>query len=214
MGQSHLLFADEPAPLFDGKTLDGWTTLDGKPVTRGWEVVDGMIHLKKETPRGGHIISAREVGDFTLTFEWKIAKGGNSGLKYRVRQYGKQMLGCEYQIFDDDVARKPAPNKSAGSLYDVYEPNADKLLKPAGEFNTARIVVQGDRIEHWLNGYLIVSATVGDEDWQRRIAKSKFARNAGFGQNRTGKIMLTDHGSEVWYRNIKFVPLASETPSR
>ena len=80
---------------------------------------------------------------------------------------------------------------------------------PAGEFNCSRIVVWGNRIEHWLNGYLIVSATVGDAEWVRRIADSKFAKIEGFGRNPLGKIMLTDHGSEVWYRNIVLTPLPS-----
>lgn len=205
------LLAADPVPLFDGKTLEGWTTLDGKPVTQGWEVVDGMIHLKKEGKRAGHIISARDVGDFILTFEWKIAPRGNSGLKYRVRPYGRLMLGCEYQIFDDEGSgKKIGGNKSAGSLYDLYEPGANKRLRPAGEFNAARIVVRGDRIEHWLNGERIVAATVGDPEWQRRIARSKFAKNKGFGEPGPGRIMLTDHGSEVWYRNIQFTPLPAE----
>ena len=199
---------DGVASPFDGRSLAGWTTLDGKPVTQGWEVVDGMIHLKKEGRRAGHIVTAEEFGNFQLTFQWKIAVRGNSGLKYRVRSYGGKVLGCEYQIYDDRGAKRLQPKNSAGALYDLYEPNEAKHLKPAGEFNEARIVVRGDRIEHWLNGHLIVLATVGDEQWQRRIAASKFADVPDFGRNPRGKIMLTDHGSEVWYRNFVFEPLA------
>jgi hypothetical protein len=199
---------EEPAALFNGRSLDGWTTLDGCPVTQGWEVVDGMIHLRKVYPRAGHIITSREYGDFKLAFEWKIAPGGNSGLKYRVRDYGDRILGCEYQIIDDQGYREYLPPTGrTGALYDLYEPNVEKRLKPAGEFNSSRIVVQGDKIEHWLNGRLIVSATVGDDEWDRRVAASKFSDAQDFARNRTGRIMLTDHGSEVWYRNIQFVPL-------
>jgi len=197
------LAAEPAANPFDGKSLAAWRTQDGKPVIEGWEVVDGVIHLKKEGKRTGHIVTAEEFGDFTLSFEWKIAVGGNSGLKYRVRNYGNKVLGCEYQIFDD-VKKKSQPKNSAGSLYDLYEPNDQKELKPAGEWNTAKIVVRGNKIEHWLNGKLIVSATVGDEEWERRIAASKFNDAPDFSRNPRGKLMLTDHGSEVWYRNFKF----------
>jgi hypothetical protein len=196
---------DSSASPFDGTSLTAWTTLDGKPVTRGWEVVDGVIHLKKETPRAGHIVTRDEFGDFDLSFEWKIAERGNSGLKYRVRNYGNKVLGCEFQIYDDLVLKgRDKGKQSAGALYDLYEPSSDKVLKPAGEYNHARIVVRGDKIEHWLNGQLIVSATVGDAEWQRRIDESKFNDARDFGRNHRGKFMLTDHGSEVWYRNFVF----------
>jgi hypothetical protein len=196
-----------PSP-FDGKSLDGWTTQDGQPVTQGWEVVDGAIHLKKEGRRSGNIITKEEFGDFDLSFDWKIAERGNSGLKYRVRRYGNRLLGLEYQIYDD---RGRGPSKgSTGALYDLYEPSAARKVKPVGEYNHARILVRGDKIEHWLNGELIVSAAVGDDQWRQRIAASKFNDLPDFGRNRSGKIMLTDHGSEVWYRNFVFKPLAEQ----
>ena len=201
---------EPPASPFDGKTLAGWTTMDGKPVTGGWEIIDGMIHLKKDGRRAGNIVTAQEYGDFQLSFEWKIAPRGNSGLKYRVGSYGGKMLGFEYQIYDDQsVKNRLKPKQSAGALYDLYEPVASKPLKPTGEFNTARIVVQGNKIEHWLNGQLVVSATLGDDEWQRRLAASKFSDVPGYGSRPRGKIMLTDHGSEVWYRNFDFKPAAA-----
>src|SRR5688572_11029066 len=174
---------DELPDAFRGQSLAGWTTLDGGPVTRGWEVADGEIRLNRSAGRGGHIVTAAEFGDFDLSFEWKIAARGNSGLKYRVRKYGNQTLGLEYQISDEPEGR-PVSRKSVGALYDLYEPAADRLLKPAGEWNTARIVVRGNRIEHWLNGATVVSATVGDEEWARRIGQSKFADQQQFGENR------------------------------
>jgi hypothetical protein len=201
-----------PSP-FDGKSLAGWTTLDGKPVTVGWEAVDGVIHLRKDGQRAGHIVTAQEFGDFQLSFEWKIAPKGNSGIKYRVRNYGNKTLGCEYQVYDDTKGRVQ-PKNSAGALYDLYEPNSEKELKPAGEYNTAKIIVHGDKIEHWLNGKRIVSATVGDEEWQRRVAASKFNDVPDFSRNARGKLMLTDHGSEVWYRNFVFEPLGEPVAPR
>ena len=194
------------ADPFDGKSLSAWTTIDGKPVTAGWEVLDGMIHLKKDGKGSGHILTANEFGDFTLAFEWKIAKGGNSGLKYRVRSYGNKVLGCEYQVYDDEGPKKMQPRNSAGSLYDLYEPNSAKQLKRAGEWNQAKIVVRGNRIEHWLNGQQVVTAMVGDAEWKKRVSESKFSEYAEFSQQPRGKLMLTDHGSEVWYRNFVFEP--------
>ena len=199
----------EATSPFDGKSLAAWTTQDGKPVSECWEVADGVIHLKKDGRRAGHIVTVEEFGDFDLSFEWKIAPGGNSGLKYKVRNYGNKVLGCEYQIYDDTGAKKKArPQNSAGALYDLYEPSDSKHLKPAGEYNQARIVVRGNRIEHWLNGALVVSATIGDDEWNRRIAASKFNDAKAFARNARGKLMLTDHGSEVWYRNFVFQPVA------
>src|SRR5262245_30817461 len=201
-----LLAQDQIPDAFRGESLAGWTTLGGGQVTQGWEASDGEIRLNRSAGQGGQIITAAEFGDFDLSFEWKIAARGNSGLKYRVHQYGNQTLGLEYQICDEPEGR-PISRKSVGALYDLYEPAAEHRIKPAGEWNTARIVVCGDRIEHWLNGGLIVNATVGDEEWHRRISQSKFVGEEKFGENHTGRIMLTDHGSNVAYRKFVFRPV-------
>jgi len=205
---SSLLGQDHLPEAFRGNSLAGWTTLEGQAVIQGWEASGGEIRLNRTAGRGGHIFTAAEFSDFDLSFEWKIAARGNSGLKYRVCKYGKQTLGLEYQICDEPEGR-PLNRKSAGALYDLYEPAAERVLKPAGEWNAARIVVRGDRIEHWLNCGLIVAATVGDEQWRRRIAESKFAAEEKFGENRCGQIMLTDHGSDVAYRHFVFRPLTT-----
>jgi hypothetical protein len=190
-------------PLFDGKTFHGWTMLDGKPVKGGWEVVDGMIHLKSSNKSTGHIVTEREYGDLDLSFEWKISPGGNSGLKYRVRQYDGDTQGCEYQIIDDAKYRKHVtPRTSAGALYGIFEPTQEKHLNPPGQFNSARIVIRGNHVEHWLNGRVIVSATIGSKEWMSRVAESKFSGVKDFALNPRGKLMLTDHGDEVWYRNF------------
>ncbi len=189
--------------VFDGKSLDNWMFSDGKPITKGWKVVDGAIRLERGKKRAGHIVTRHEYGDFDLSFEWKIAKGGNSGLKYRVRNYGRKALGCEFQIIDDKSRSNGKPGLgSTGSLYALFEPDPERQINPLDEFNTSRIVVRADHIEHWLNGRLIVSATVGNPEWDKRLASSKFSDVPGFARNRFGRIMLTDHGSEVWYRNF------------
>ena len=198
--------AEPAAQPFDNRTLDGFETADGKRPNECWTIEDGVLHLKNGNgKRGGNLFTKAEFGDFQLEFEWKISDKGNNGLKYRVRSYNNKLLGLEYQVYDDLGAKnRPQLKYSAGAIYDLYEPDLGKQLKPAGEFNTAKIVVRGNTIEHWLNGAKIVSATVGDEEWKRRIKASKFNEYPEFAENAKGKIMLTDHGSEVWYRNFKF----------
>lgn len=188
--------------LFPSNTYDAWSTVDGKAVNPSWEITDGVIHLKKAVVRGGNIVTREEFSDFTLSFEFKIAPGGNSGIKYRVQAYGTRYLGFEYQIYDDEGARKVNPKNSCGAIYDLYEPNAEKKTRPAGEWNEGKIVAKGTRLEHWLNGKQIVTAVVGDPEWDRKYAASKFAETQDFGRNSRGKLMLTDHGSEFWLRNV------------
>lgn len=192
----------ETIDLFDGKTLNGWTTLKGEPVTKGWEVKEGMLYREN---RGGHILTEQEFGDFELEFEWKLGQRGNSGVKYRLKKFGGQWLGCEYQIYDD--RGKPNSTQSTGALYALYAPPKDKPLKPVGEFNTSRIIVRGPHVEHWLNGEKIVEAEIGSEDWVRRVARSKFNKYDGFAKTARSKLMLQDHGSEVWFRKITLRPL-------
>jgi len=194
--------------LFDGKTLNGWKTVAGQPVTQGWEVVGGELHLATDGLRGGNIVTAHRYTNFELLFEWRVAVGGNNGVKYRVRDFDGKILGIEYQIIDDEHHGSALrPDQKTGAIYEVYEPNPNRFLRPAGEYNDSRIVVHNNRIEHWLNGQQIATATVGSDDWMERVANSKFADAEGFGQYRTGKIMLTDHRSEVWFRYIFLRPL-------
>jgi hypothetical protein len=198
-----LVPAQESFPLFDGTSLDGWTTLDGKPVNQAWTMADGVLHLKSsKDQRGGHIITKQDYENFELSFEFKIADKGNSGIKYRVRDFGGKILGCEYQVYDHDADKKIKPNGLTASLYDIYEPVPADLFKP-GEYNTGRIIVCNQHIEHWLNGRKVVEARVAGAEWFKRVGASKFKNVEGFGQTPFGRIMLTDHNSEAWYRNLR-----------
>ncbi|MCH2183495.1 MAG: DUF1080 domain-containing protein [Mariniblastus sp.] len=191
----------QPIPLFDGETLSGWTKRDGQPHP-GWTVQEGAIHRAKG---GGDLYHKHFYRDFELTFEWKILADGNSGVKYRVQPFGRQMLGCEFQIQDD---KQHVHNKQAsGSLYAVCEPSKNKQPVKLNEWNQAKIIVCGNRIEHWLNGERVVETCAGSADWLERVEQSKFRDKHQFGQNREGRLFLQDHGHPVWFRNLVVVPL-------
>ena len=212
MLSSSVATAEDTILLFDGKTLDGWVTLDDKPVTKGWEVVDGMIHLKIEKERAGYIKTTRSFKNFELEFQWRVAAGGNSGVKYLAKEslsdFGMRYYGCEFQLLDDKNHKNGrTPTKTAGSLYDLYAPDVDqKQLSPIDEFNHSRIVVDNGRIEHWLNGRKIVEATIGSTDWQVKVAKSKVSSVKDFAIG-PGVILLQEHLSEAWFRDIRITPL-------
>jgi hypothetical protein len=201
--------SSQNADVWQGLSLDGWMGLDGQAVSGGWQAKDGVISLKKSLLRSGHIVTRQEFGDFELGFEWRLAKGGNSGIKYRVRTYGDRTLGCEYQIYDPNGGVVEKKNSTA-SIYDLYEPNDQVHVRAIGEWNTAKIVVRAGRIEHWLNESKVVEATIGDKEWERRVAESKFNDVKDFSKNPCGRIMLTDHGSDVAYRNFQFSSFGTE----
>jgi hypothetical protein len=196
------LDAPKRTAIFNGKNLDGWTSADGKPVTAGWEVQDGVL---TRASKGGDIYTAKEYGDFDFRFEWKVADASNSGVKYRMAQYGKAWLGPEYQVLDDDKhpdAKQREGRRKSGGLYDLYVPNNSKILKPVGEWNCSRIVAKGSQIEHWLNGSLVVKYDTASEDFKTQVAGSKFAKTPTFNQNTSGRIQLQDHNDPVWFRNL------------
>jgi hypothetical protein len=199
--------------LFDGASTKGGRGLGRKEFpAQGWDVAEGCLHHKKGGG-GGDITPDGASENFELSIEWKIAPTTNSGIKYRVEEsQGKtSAFGCEYQILDDDKTAEGKNAKvSTGALYDVLPPNDKKKLKPAGEFNVTRILVQGDHAEHWLNGEKILEYEFNGEAWKAAIAKSKFKGSATFGQTRKGQICLQDHGGEVWFRNIKIRELPAK----
>ena len=194
-------------------SLVGWTSPGGGSQRGGWSVVDGILHLQG---RGGDIVTERQFENFVLDFEWTIAKGGNSGIKYRYQKFdGKGWLGLEYQVLDDFASREGTnPKVATASLYDVLPTNAQKSLHPHDQVNKGRIVVNGNRIEHYLNGKKVLSTVVGSEEWKAGIASGKFKDIEGFGENRFGHIMVQDHGSEVWFYKITIREIRSQPSVR
>lgn len=198
---------DPSLPIFDGKSLTGWTLADGKPITAGWVAENGVLH---RAGKGGDIYTAKEYANFDFQFEWKIAPGSNSGVKYRMALYGKSWLGPEYQVLDDDKhpdAKLREGRRKTGALYDLYVPNENKHLMPVGEWNSSRIVAKGSKIEHWLNGKLVLQYDTASDDFKKQVAGSKFSKIPEFNQNPSGRIQLQDHGDEVWFRNLKIQEL-------
>lgn len=192
----------------DWANRDFWETTTGKPVSEGWHFADGEITLVQPR-KGGNIVSPPLSPNFELTWLWKIEKGVNSGLKYRVRRFGKQLfgnslLGLEYQIIDSSA--DSTSKGSTASIYDLVAPVKDKTLNPPGQWNSSKIVAVGDRIEHYLNGTLVAASQTLGPAWDTIVAMSKFNGADGFGRPHDGdRIMLTDHGGKVSYKNFKFV---------
>jgi 3-keto-disaccharide hydrolase len=201
--------------LFDGKTWNGWRGFRREKIpVEGWMIEDGTIkHLAgrgEQSQQGGDIITIGQYDNFELQLEWRISPGGNSGVKYLVAEEmvksGYSGLGFEMQVLDDD--RHPdakmgkAGNRTASALYDLIAPK-NKVLRPVGEWNQARLIIRGDHVEHWLNGAKVVEYDLGSTELKALIAESKYKDIAGFGEVRKGHILLQDHGNEVWFRNIK-----------
>ena len=212
---TNTLTADETAAgwklLFDGKTLAGWQPIGKSGIpTKGWTVLDGAIFLGKGA-RGGDIVTVEHFGDFELTWEWKIGAVGNSGVKYNLPT-PERNIGFEYQLIDDENhpdGKRGGRSHQTAALYDLIEPAAERKVKPVGEWNQSRLLVQGAHVEQWLNGVKIVEFDMGSDDLTARIAKSKYRREPNFGVKTKSPILLQDHGDEVAFRNLKVrVPAA------
>ena len=201
--------------LFDGKTFTGWRGFHNDKVPAGWIIEDGCISRVQAQGQlgeaGGDLITAEQFENFEFTLEWKISKGGNSGIKYLVSESlpakGHSAVSFEMQVLDDenhpDAKMGMNGNRKASALYDIMPPNDQKKLKPVGEFNQIRLVVKGNYIEHWLNGAKVLEYERGSEALKALIAKSKFNTQPLFGTFAKGHILVQEHGDKVWYRNIK-----------
>jgi len=207
--------------LFDGTTLKGWRGLgyDSIP-TAHWKVENGAIKkipsgdvpkmADGQPAQGGDLMSIEAFGDFELAWEWKVAPGANSGIKYNVSEQfslanasNHAALGFEYQILDDSLAEdnKIATHR-AGALYDLIAPNEAKA-RPAGQWNESRLIFRGPHGEHWLNGAKIVDFDLATQRMDSLLALSKYKSIKWFADRRVGHIILQDHGDAVYYRSIK-----------
>jgi len=194
--------------LFDGSSMNGWRTFKNKP-TNSWEASNDELHCKgsvtDKTDKRSDLITKNEYDNFELSVEWKISKAGNSGIMYHVTEdYDAPYLsGPEYQLIDDDgFPEKLEDWQKTGSDYAMYSATT-RPTKPIGEYNLTKIVVNGSHREHWLNGVKVLEFEAWTPDWNKRKMEGKWKDAPGYGMAKTGFICLQDHGSEIWFRNIK-----------
>tara|TARA_B100000900_G_scaffold119957_1_gene101266 strand:- start:457 stop:1170 length:714 start_codon:yes stop_codon:yes gene_type:complete len=208
--------------LFDGETTDGWRAYNGETIPDKWAAIDGNLtfdtelKLEEEWSGGGDIIYHKEQFEyFELYLEWKLPKGGNSGIFYHVQEgyNAPYEISPEYQILDDDGweeinnAKLESWQKS-GADYAMHEPNINnKSLNPAGEWNSSRIIYTKEKAEHWLNGKLLLSFVPYSEDWYSKRNSGKWDDFPDYGKFKNGYIALQDHDTPIWFRNIKIKKL-------
>ena len=209
--------------IWDGKTNEGWrgAAIASFPV-KGWTIVDGMfIPNKGDNKGGGDIVTTKKYKNFILEADFRLTEGANSGIKYFIQaEPGKgNTVGFEFQVLDDakhpDAKLGINGNRTCGSLYDLVPANSQtfdpaqpvKRINAIGEWNRARIEVNGNKVSHYLNGVKVLEITKGSDAFKASIATSKFNKAPGFGEFVDGYILLQDHGNEVAFRSIKIKEL-------
>lgn len=217
--QPNELTAEEQAAgwilLFDGRTSNGWRGYNKSEFPSGWDISENALHCNASgrgeagAKNGGDIIyAAKKFRNFELSLEWKISEGGNSGIFYLAQEIeGKPIWQSapEMQVLDNIKHRDAADSTHvAGALYDMIAAPRD-IVKPVGEWNQVKLIVDKGKVEHWLNGKKVVEYHLWTSDWNEMVAKSKFPKYNPHWADvaEEGYIGLQDHGDDVWYRNIK-----------
>ncbi len=193
--------------LFDGKTMEGWRTFKGKE-NNTWEVIEGTLHCKPfvdgQTEKRADIMTIDQYENFELMFDWKISAQGNSGLIYHASEEFDEPYasGPEYQVIDDiGYPGDLTPIQFSGACYGMYAPSA-KTVKPVGEWNESKLLVNNNHVEHWLNGTKVVEYELQSADWKKLVANGKWKDFPNYGLTKKGHIDLQDHSNEVWFKNI------------
>ena len=224
--------ADGYITIFDGKSLDGWRGYGKDKVPSRWIIEDGCLKFcgtgtgEGQTGEGGDLIFAHKFKNFELELEWKISKGGNSGIFYLAQEVtskdkdGNEVLepisAPEFQVLDNanhpDAKLGKDNNRQAASLYDMI-PAVPQNAKPFGEWNKAKIMVYKGTVVHGQNDENVLEYHLWTKQWTEMLQASKFSEekwplafellnNCG-GENHEGFIGVQDHGDDVWYRNIR-----------
>ena len=201
--------------LFDGKTLAGWSNFKKKDIRPGWQVKDGTLACVNPK-NAGDLVTADQFEWFELSIDYNISKGGNSGIIFHVtnEEGAVWATGPELQLQDNGDAHDP---ELSGWLYQLYKPAVDPktgkpldATKPAGEWNTVKLVMTPEKCEHWVNGVKYFEYKLDSDDFKERVAKSKFGKMPRFAKSNVGFLALQgDHG-QVSFRNIKIRPIAAE----
>jgi hypothetical protein len=217
--------------LFDGVSGAGWRSARGDAFPRqGWSIEHGRLEVAAsgggEARAGGDIVTIERFAEFELELDFRLTRGANSGIKYFVqpdlRPIGSDgkpaavgsAIGCEFQLLDDarhpDAKQGRDGNRTLASLYDLIAADTAKPARAIGEWNTARIVAGATRVEHWLNGALVVAYERGSAAFRDLVAASKYRSIPGFGEWPDGHLLLQDHGDQVAFRNVKVRDLGQE----
>ncbi|WP_236973979.1 3-keto-disaccharide hydrolase [Membranihabitans maritimus] len=226
---------EEWVDLLDEEHAQNWRGYNAESLPPGWTIEDDMLYfdtemeLEQDYEGGSDVIyGGKEYEHFELSVEWKIPEGGNSGIFYHIQEGHKSPSGTspEYQLIDDenyaDIHDLTSYNSQfgaehpellqdwqmTGADYAMHTVEADnKVLHPTGEWNTSKIVVAPDRTEHWLNGVKLLSFVPWSDDWEKRKNSGKWDKYPDYGSFKTGYIGFQDHGSSLWFKNIKIRPL-------
>ncbi len=206
--------------LFDGTSLKGWRGYKQPDASKTrWKVEDGMLTVDpgdgSDTRGARDLITVGTYDNFELAFEWKVSPGGNSGVKYFILEDRDSAIGHEYQIIDDmkHPDAKIGSHRQTAAFYDVLAAT-NRPIKPAGEFNQSRVVVNGRNVEHYLNGTRVLQYELSSPALQAAIDKSKFKGIERFGKPQKGHILLQDHGDRVWYRSVRIKTAVPTAASR
>jgi len=216
--------------MFDGKTLNGWRGYCKKNVPKGWVVENGAITYKGSEstvePGGGDLIYDKKFKNFVFEIEWKIDKGGNSGIFYTAQEIEGMPIyysSPEYQLLDNenmpDAWEGVDGNRQAGAVYDMIPP-IPETVKPYGNWNKTKIIVYNGRVIHYLNETPILEYQFGTPVWRALVDKSKFSKFSNSPEKcpeaydymldcgkKPGYIGLQDHGYGVCFKNIRIKEL-------
>lgn len=214
-GKDNMLTAEEQKSgwvlLFNGKNTEGWRAYNNKPFD-SWEVLNGQLYCKssKDVKQRADLITVNEYDNFELSLDWKVDKGANSGVIYRVKETSgpSYETGPEYQLIDDEgYPQKLEAWQKSGADYAMYPPQ-EIAAKPAGEYNHTTILVKGAHVEHWLNGKKVVEYQLWTPAWRELKEKGKWKDAVAYGLAPKGYIALQDHGGGIWFKNVKIRKIA------
>ena len=226
---------NEWIPLFDGQSTEGWRGYNSSSMPPGWTAKDGMLMFDTELELEQNYVGGKDIiygkqkfTEFEFYTEWKIPQGGNSGIFYHIKEgySSPSEISPEYQLIDDINYASIHDLKSYNEQFGADEPeklqdwqqtganyamhvveNKNKIFYPAGEWNSSRIIVTNQLVEHWLNGQLLLSFKPWSEDWYQRRESGKWENSKNYGKYKKGYIGFQDHGSSLWFRNIKIKKL-------